>query len=231
MKTNFKNLKIITFSYDDAPIYDIKLVELFNRHNIKATFNINSGKAIDALVKNNFWHIPYDKLQEIYSGHEIASHTLSHRNLTKLSDEEMFAEISLDIKNLEIMIKDDVKGLAYPYGQYDKRIISYAKKSKLKYCRTANSTHSFNPPASYFEWNPTCHHDYPEINKLIDKFLCCNSETVKVLYIWGHSNEFEQNGNWEHIETICKKISNIKNILYMTNIDTLNYLNQISFLK
>lgn len=39
---NGKN-KALTFSYDDGVTQDIRLVEIFNKYNLKATFNINSG--------------------------------------------------------------------------------------------------------------------------------------------------------------------------------------------
>lgn len=35
--------KAFTLSYDDGVIQDKKLVEIFNRHDLKATFNLNSG--------------------------------------------------------------------------------------------------------------------------------------------------------------------------------------------
>lgn len=36
---NGKN-KAITFSYDDGVTQDIRLIEIFNKYNLKATFNI-----------------------------------------------------------------------------------------------------------------------------------------------------------------------------------------------
>lgn len=44
MKT-FPNgsLRAVTFSYDDANVADERLVDLFNRYGLKATFNVNSG--------------------------------------------------------------------------------------------------------------------------------------------------------------------------------------------
>ncbi len=36
-------MKYLTFSYDDGVTQDIRLIELFNKYGMKATFNINSG--------------------------------------------------------------------------------------------------------------------------------------------------------------------------------------------
>ena len=33
--------KAITFSYDDGVTQDVRLIEIFNKYNIKATFNLN----------------------------------------------------------------------------------------------------------------------------------------------------------------------------------------------
>ena len=34
--------KLLTFSYDDGVTQDIRLIELFNKYGMKATFNLNS---------------------------------------------------------------------------------------------------------------------------------------------------------------------------------------------
>lgn len=34
--------KALTFSYDDGVTQDIRLIELFNKYGMKATFNLNS---------------------------------------------------------------------------------------------------------------------------------------------------------------------------------------------
>ena len=36
--------KVLTFSYDDGFLNDIRLVELLNKHNMKGTFNVSAGK-------------------------------------------------------------------------------------------------------------------------------------------------------------------------------------------
>ena len=36
-------MKAITFSYDDGVTQDKRLIEIFNKYGLKATFNLNSG--------------------------------------------------------------------------------------------------------------------------------------------------------------------------------------------
>ena len=43
MKLKDGKRKVLTFSYDDGVVQDIRLVNIFNKYGLKATFNINSG--------------------------------------------------------------------------------------------------------------------------------------------------------------------------------------------
>jgi len=56
--------KAITFSYDDGVTQDVRLIEIFNKYNLKAAFNINSkllGKT-GSLVRNGV-HVNHTKEQ------------------------------------------------------------------------------------------------------------------------------------------------------------------------
>ena len=39
--------RIVTFSYDDGPANDVRLVALFNKYGVKGTFHLNSMKYLD----------------------------------------------------------------------------------------------------------------------------------------------------------------------------------------
>ena len=44
-----------------------------------------------------------------------------------------------------------------------------------------------------------------------------------MMYVWGHSFEFERNNNWEIIEEFCEMIANRDDIWYATNSDIVEY--------
>lgn len=123
--------KAITFSYDDGVLYDNHLIEIFNKYNIKATFNICTGskEAADkgwrtkngTLVKRN----DFSKKENIciYDGHEIAVHTRNHLWLNKIDDEHLNDEILGNKRDLEEMFKRKVIGMAYPFNTYDDRSV------------------------------------------------------------------------------------------------------------
>ncbi|KAI7905128.1 uncharacterized protein BX663DRAFT_559348 [Cokeromyces recurvatus] len=99
----------VALTYDDGPnIYTSALVKLLNENGIKATFFVNGDNFLqledDAEAQ--------DALIEAYrSGHQIASHTWSHKDLNEISMEEFEREIS----QLEDMI-DSLIHVKPPYG-------------------------------------------------------------------------------------------------------------------
>ena len=83
-------MKTVTFSYDDGVTQDIRLVEILNRYNLKATFNLNSellGKdgSLDILGKRILHSkVQPHKITEIYNGHEIAAQMRSYVRLNRI---------------------------------------------------------------------------------------------------------------------------------------------------
>ena len=100
-------MKAITFSYDDGVTQDIRLIEIFNKYNLKCTFNLNSGKlGMEGSLSwpdgksVNHTKVKAEDVKAIYDGHEVAVHSLTHPNLTKLSDEEIIRQVEQDRINL-----------------------------------------------------------------------------------------------------------------------------------
>ena len=44
-----------------------------------------------------------------------------------------------------------------------------------------------------------------------------------MMYVWGHSFEFERNNNWEVMEEFCEMIGHRDDIWYATNIEIVDY--------
>ena len=78
-------------------------------------------------------------------------------------------------------------------------------------------------PDDYMHWTPTCHHNHNLI-EFGRKFLSLNKKQyLYMMYVWGHSFEFERNNNWDRLETICEKLSGREDIWYATNIEIIDY--------
>lgn len=224
--------KYFTLSYDDGVLQDQRLVEIFNRYHLRCTFNINSGLlGTENTLHINGTDIQHNKLRKedvatIYAGHEIATHSKTHPDLTRLKEKEIRKQIQDDAQTLSSLCGYTVTGHAYPGGTYDERTADILKSCGIRYARTIDSTHCFSLPKNELMWHPTCHHSDPQIFDLLDGFINAQPTSSDLLfYLWGHSYEFDlgiDRNHWGHIEDICKRIANRDDIIYCTNIEFLN---------
>ena len=87
--------KVLTMSYDDGRTADRRLVEIFNRYGIKGTFHLNGG-----LIGQGD-RVTEEEIPELYAGHEVSAHTLTHPTIARCSKEQLVYEIMEDRKRLE----------------------------------------------------------------------------------------------------------------------------------
>lgn len=221
--------KAITFSYDDGVTQDKRLLQIFNKYGLKATFNINSEflGTKNTLIREGK-KILHDKINpeevaELYQGHEVAVHTLTHPQLTYLSDEEILRQVEEDRKNLSALVGYEVVGMAYPCGgfQNSDRVENVIKNhTGIRYARTISLSYSFKKQSNLLRFNPTAFHiDFADNYRLADEFFA--SDEAEIFYIWGHSYEFDINNTWDEFEKFCKYISNREGIFYGTNKEVL----------
>jgi len=222
-KNNF--LKAVTFSYDDGVLQDKRFVNILNKYGLKCTFNVNSGinrsnePFYDHDVQVERFNL--DELVPLYQGHEIALHSVTHPVLTNLQETEIYNEVAKDKINLENVFHTSMVGMAYPFGEYNDLVVSVVGQCGILYSRTVESNHSTSLQTDLLRYKPTCHHNDPEIFNIIDTFLISKPTEPQILYIWGHSYEFDVDRNWEHLEKICHKLSNRNDIFYGTNKEVL----------
>ena len=218
-----KYRKALTFSYDDGIEQDRKLVEIFNKYGMKATFNLNTGIQtpesnfeIEGVYINR---MKQEGLEELYRGHEIATHGLTHAAPTGMTKEQLDKEFLTDMSNIELIYGTYPVGMAYAYGCVDDEVVKYLKSIGIKYGRTVEASHSFEIPKEPLKLKATCHHDDDMLFELAEKFLKAEpKENEQMLfYVWGHSYEFDVNNNWDRIEDFCKMMSGKADIFYDTN--------------
>lgn len=215
--------KALTFSYDDGQVFDRELVAIFNKYGVKGTFHLNSGSLGSGEEEKEVF-INKSEVATLYKGHEVAVHGVEHRNLPTLSKHQMVIEIEEDRKTLEKLTGDFVQGMSYAFGSYSGEIIEVIKPLGIKYSRTVNATHGFFPPADLMAWHPTCHHDGP-LERLGNEFLDVPDYIeLPIMYVWGHSYEFGNKGDFSVIDKFCEKMSGKEDIWYATNLEICNYL-------
>ena len=77
----------VAMTFDDGPHpdYTPALLDMLAERNIRATFYI---------VGSNAWKYPHILRRMINEGHEIGNHSVSHTDMTTLTDEEVIAEVA-----------------------------------------------------------------------------------------------------------------------------------------
>lgn len=221
--------KAITFSYDDGIFQDIRLVELFNKYGLKATFNINSellgkpGKLIRNGVEVRHDKIAPESVATIYAGHEVAAHTLTHPFLPRTADAEVIRQVEEDRKNLSALCGYEVVGMAYPGGgpggNHDARVEKLIRENTgIKYARGVETNASFALQKDLIAFVPTVYHlDTDKMFALAKEFLESTPSTPALFYIWGHSYEFDAWNYWERFEEFCRLVSGKEDVFYCTN--------------
>lgn len=225
--------KALTLSYDDGVESDKRLIEILNKYNLKSTFNLNSGIKGGSSWSSNGIDIVRMELKdniELYKGHEVAVHTLTHKDLTKLNRDEIKKEVLEDRFNLEKIYNYPIRGMAYPYGTYNEEVLSVLDEIGISYARTVEYTEMFNIPDDFLKWKPTCRHANPKLMEIAEKFLNSNSDNMQLFYLWGHSYEFDINDNWGIIEEFSKYISRRSDMWYATNIEIYEYIKAVKSL-
>ena len=233
--------KVLTLSYDDGKYEDRKLVEIFNKYGIKATFNLNSGLIHDGKrINPSEW-------KDLYAGHEIAAHTYSHPTIDRCPTVEVIQELLEDRKLLEGYIGKPVRGIAYPNGSYSERIGHLASDVGFVYGRAVGDDYAmvhatklanddaqglvpvgdetgFSLPSNFMEWKATCHHNHC-LMEFGENFLSLHKKQyLYMMYVWGHSYEFEKDNNWDLMENFCQKMAHQPDIWYATNIEIVDYM-------
>lgn len=223
--------KAVTFSYDDGVTQDIRLIELFNKYGLKATFNLNSellgrlntlerdGRIITH-NKNKAEDVRY-----IYDGHEVAVHTLTHPFLPGIADEqEIIRQVEQDRLNLSELTGYEVVGMAYPCGgpNNDDRTAGIIRENTgVKYARALETNLSFAPQNNLYRFQGTIYHhqQWDQLFEMGEKFLEAEDG---IFYIWGHAYEFDIfPERWQQFEEFCRMISGKEDIFYGTNKEVL----------
>lgn len=219
--------KALTFSYDDGVMQDLRLISLFKLYGLKATFNLNSAAfgQIDAISRDgrevDHSHISEEDIARVYAGFEAAIHTRTHPDLTQLSDACVAAETLEDRAAIEALVKYPVRGMAYPYGRCDERVKRVLGTVGVVYARGTRVTGDFSLPRDRYDWACSCHHN--SLAPLIEPFLV-DSRMPKLLSVWGHSYEFDQNDDWDAFEARLEKLGGNDDIWYAANIEIFDYI-------
>ena len=199
-------MKYFILSIDDGTIYDEKVVAILNRHHIKGTFNLNSG------LDNFVWYDdgrPVRRLSlpesvALYQGHEIASHSLTHPHLTGCNDDHVGYEVGVDKENLERIFGTPVTSFAFPFEDFDDRVIERIKAiDGFTAIRVSEEDRSFRFPSDPFHIKITSLNVH-EALKLFPRFL--QDENAELFVFVSHGYDFEFGNSYDRLEKLCQMV-------------------------
>ena len=113
--------KKIALTFDDGPhpTQTTRILGLLSEHGIKATFFI---------IGTNAEYYPELVAKEAAEGHEIANHSYSHTNLSKLTESEIADEIKRADEAIKKASGITPKLFRPPEGAYSPNVVSIAEK-------------------------------------------------------------------------------------------------------
>jgi peptidoglycan/xylan/chitin deacetylase (PgdA/CDA1 family) len=155
----------ISYTFDDNLRDQYTLaVPMLNEVAFKGTFFVIAGKTVetpeegekklsDPNLRDLWGSISWPELVEMAKqGHEIASHTWSHRGMARLTPEEVDAELSKACDAIKTHIGKPALTLAFPFNQSTPEVQVAALKYHLAYRSHQASTGGKSTVASLNEW-------------------------------------------------------------------------------
>ncbi len=140
---------MIALTFDDGPAKSTsRIVDLLDTYNSQATFCVVGNRIADnaEILK-----------ETIAGGNEIAIHTWSHQNLSKLSEEEVRSEISKAADALEKYTGYTSSLLRPPYGNTNATVEQVCRDEDLAIIKWSVDTEDWKTKDanSTFEWIKT----------------------------------------------------------------------------
>jgi peptidoglycan/xylan/chitin deacetylase (PgdA/CDA1 family) len=205
---------IVTQCWDDGVVDDIRVGEILRKYNAKGTFNLNPGlhkksrelswnfKSSSGISKE-VYRIGTEEFKSVYAGFDIAGHSMTHPRPPAIPLENWRTEVADCKKWLEDFFGFEVRGFAYPFGQYSDPVKEVVRECGHTYARTVKNVDKPFPPDDPMELHSHCHFLSPD---LMSKFEKVRNEDG-IFYFWGHSYELCSEEMWSDFENKTKTMS------------------------
>src|SRR5215831_118843 len=226
---------VLTTSWDDGHRCDVRLARMLKEHGLRATFYVAPEN--QEFAKQDLLSLP--EIKDLSQDFEIGAHSMTHRQLPTISEQEAAREIIESKAVLEQVIGKEIKAFCYPGGAYTKLHVQQVKDTGYRYARTVDryrfkvedpyqagtSLHVYNHRFGFDLWHTARFVKFQPI-----KVLRCLEwdalakamfdQVIKeggIYHIWGHSWEIDEHGDWEPLENVFRYISANPKVSYVTN--------------
>ena len=231
---------IITTSWDDGSLSDMRLAELLIKYHIPATFYL----PIDNVERRCLGRAEISALGRDF---DIGCHTYHHTDLTGISTHEAQKEIMDGKQELEQIIGREVSSFCYPFGRYNDSIVKIVKACGFTGARTIRlHTRYISNPYKAGTMVTTKQYQYffrryllytiaandyrmlgflfqkglflKEWNRVAARSLDFIMNNGGIWHLWGHSWAIEANNDWDKLESIFRLINDLpRDVLKINN--------------
>ena len=242
-KNGIRGLKLVTTSWDDGHPNDLRIAELLRARNLCGTFYV------PITAPDGRQRLSERDLRDMHSaGFEIGGHSISHKELSRLSQQEVADEVGGCKKILEDAIDGSVEMFCYPKGRYNEVVIQELEAAGFRGARTtrmlsmATDFDCFEMPTTLQAFShstmtyirnqgraksiPGLVTYFTRLKKL-ERWVDAGMELFDdvlahggIWHLYGHSWEIEQLGRWDELREMFDYISNREGVTYATNIQT-----------
>jgi peptidoglycan-N-acetylglucosamine deacetylase len=224
---------VLTTSWDDGHRYDVRLARMLKEHGLSATFYVAPEN--QEFARQDLLTSP--QIRDISRDFEIGAHSMTHRRLPTLPEQESEKEITESKAVLEQVIGKEIKAFCYPFGAYSKLNVKQVKDAGYRYARTvARYTFTVDDPfeagtssqvynhrfdlwqtARFAKFRPLrilgCLEWDALARAMFDKVI----REGGIYHLWGHSWEIDHHNDWERLETLFRYIGANPKVNYITN--------------
>ena len=126
--------KYVILTFDDGLKGNFKCaLPILKKYGFKAVIFITVGR----IGENNYMN--WAEIEQMAEhGMSIQSHTMTHKPLQTLKDDEIYEELQMSKEIIEKKLDTKVSALSFPHGSYNKKVILIAQKAGYKYMCTSN---------------------------------------------------------------------------------------------
>ena len=224
---------VLTTSWDDGHKCDLRLARMLKEHGLGATFYVaphNQEFAKQDLLTSQ-------EIRDLSRDFEIGAHSITHRRLPTISEQQAEKEIVESKAVLEQVTGKEIKVFCYPGGAYTKLHVQLVKDAGFRYARTVSryaftvddpyeagtSLHVYNhrfdlwQAARFAKFRPIKVLRCLEWDALARAMFDQVVKEGGVYHIWGHSWEIDDHNDWERLGNVFSYISANPKVKYVTN--------------
>jgi peptidoglycan/xylan/chitin deacetylase (PgdA/CDA1 family) len=206
---------------------------MLKEHGLRATFYLAPEN--QEFGKQDLLSLP--EIRDLSQDFEIGAHSMTHRRLPAITEQEAAREITESKAVLERVTGQEIETFCYPGGAYTKLHVQLVKDAGFRYARTVaryaftvgdpyeagTSLHVYNhrfdlwQTARFAKFRPRKVLRCLEWDALAAAMFDQVVKEGGIYHIWGHSWEIDEHDDWERLENVFRYISVNPKVSYVTN--------------